>query len=483
MGGSVDGTLAHNEFVTKQLHTDPAWKGFRLMSRSLRYLLAIVALAVIALGAAQTRINVISFSQGFAFPDLFGSSGTEKSDRLLAFEKENNIVVNMEWGDESAVRQKVLTDLISGTGRYDVILLGTDGAVQTYGYAGFLEPLNAYLESGDFDAWFDLEDIYPSIIEANTVEGNVYGMSYYAFGPGMVYRTDIFDRYDVEVPTTMVEFEAAMAKLKAGLAADGISDVYPLTMRAGPGEEPSLDVTGFVYAYAGYPAWFEGGAATVEDIKANKAQPDFTGAFRPGFEAFVRLAREYGPPGIATHTWVDMMNLYSQGKAVVLFPSAINAYAGIGSTELAEVRDNSAFAAVPVGPSGKQVQSFWSFSFGINAASRNKDDAMKVLALLTGHDALQAFADMTVWPAAPYASVMRSDTLINRYGEEEVLLNEEAMRDSETHYFPYIPELADFMFQIGTATSQAVSTGDVTRALADLQKWAVETMTAAGYYR
>jgi ABC-type glycerol-3-phosphate transport system substrate-binding protein len=145
------------------------------------------------------------------------------------------------------------------------ILLGTDGAVQTFGYAGFLEPLNAYLESGDFDEWFDLEDIYPSVLEANTVEGNVYGMSYYAFGPGMIYRTDIFERYGVSVPTTMEEFEAALATIKAGLAADGITDVYPLTMRAGPGEEPSLDLTGFVYAYAGYPAWFEGGADTVED--------------------------------------------------------------------------------------------------------------------------------------------------------------------------------------------------------------------------
>ena len=453
------------------------------MNRTARTLLALTIAALVALGSAQTEINVISFAQGFAFPDLLSEGGTKKSERLLAFEAANGIVVNLEWGDESAVRQKVLNDLIAGTGRYDVILLGTDGAVQTFGYAGYLEPLNAYLESGDYDAWFDLEDIYPSVLEANTVEGNVYGMSYYAFGPGMIYRKDIFDRYGASVPTTMVEFEEAMATIKAGLAADGIRDVYPLTMRAGPGEEPSLDLTGFVYAYAGYPAWFEGGADTVEKIRATKAQPDFTGAFRDGFEAFVRLAREYGPPGIATHTWVDMMNLYSQGKAVVLFPSAINGYAAITSTELQEVVDGSAFAAAPVGPSGEAIQSFWSFSFGINAASRNKDDAMKVLALLTGREALQAFADMTVWPAAPYSSVMRSTTLIERYGEEEVLLNERAMLDSDTHYFPYIPELADFMFQIGTAASQAVSTGDVDRALEELQRWAVQTMTAAGYYR
>ena len=163
------------------------------MNRFARTLLALAAVALVAFGAAQTEINVISFSQGFAFPDLFTGGGNTKSERLLEFERANDIVVNIEWGDESAARQKVLTDLISGTGRYDIVMLGTDGAVQTFGYAGYLEPLNAYLESGDFDEWFDLEDIYPSVLEANTVEGNVYGMSYYAFGPGMIYRTDIFE--------------------------------------------------------------------------------------------------------------------------------------------------------------------------------------------------------------------------------------------------------------------------------------------------
>jgi sorbitol/mannitol transport system substrate-binding protein len=453
------------------------------MKTPIRTLFATLLAALVTLSVAQTEVRVISFSQGFAFTDLFGDTGTEKTERLLEFEAREGITVTIEWGDEDAARQKVLSDLIGGTGRYDILMLGTDGGIQTYGYAGFLEPLDAYLESGDYDEYFDFEDMYPSVLEANTLEGTIYGMSYYAFGPGMIYRTDIFERYGVEVPTTMEEFEAALRTIRDGLAADGITDVYPLTMRAGPGEEPSLDLTGFVYAYAGYPAWFEGGAVTPDEIRAAQAQPIFTGDFRDGFEAFVRLSREYGPPGIATHSWVDMMNLYGQGKAVVLFPSAINGYAGAGFSELDEVRDNTGFAPSPVGPSGEAVQSFWSFSFGINAASRNKDAAMKVLALLTGTESLQNFADRIGWPAVPYASVMNSPALIERFGAEEVRLNELAMIESETHYFPYIPELADFMFQIGTAASQAVATGDVDGALNDLQRWAEETMRAAGYYR
>lgn len=452
------------------------------MKHLIRLLFATLV-ALTGLAWAQTEIRVISFSQGFAFPDLFGASGTEKTDLLKAFEQQENVTVTMEWGDEASVRQKVLTDLISGSGRYDVILLGTDGAVQTYGYAGFLEPLEDYLATGAYDRFIDLNDVFPSIREANTVDGHLYGLSYYAFGPGIIYRTDLFEKYGVEVPTTIAELETALQTLKDGLAADGIDDVYPLTMRGAPGEEPSLDLAGFVYAMAGYPAWFEGGAVTPEEIRATKAKPIFTGDFRPGFEEFVTLAREYGPPGIATHTWVDMMNLYAQGKAAVLLPSAINGYAALTSTENETVINNSDFAPIVVGPTGKGVESFWSFSFGVSKSSRHKEDAVKVLTYLTGQRSLQEFANRTQWPAVPMASVMNSQVLKDRWGAQEVALNAQAMEQGNAKYFPYIPELSDFMDKIGTAASTAISTGDVDAALNDLQAWALQRLSSAGYYR
>ncbi len=83
---------------------------------------------------------------------------------------------------------------------------------------------------------------------------------------------------------------------------------------------------------------------TPEEIKAKKAKPIFTGDFKPGFETFVRWSKEFGPPGIATHTWVDMMNLYGAGKAVVLMPSAINGFAALGGTKDENVKNHTAFA-------------------------------------------------------------------------------------------------------------------------------------------
>lgn len=445
--------------------------------------LAAVLIAGTALPAmAQTQINVIGFGAGFVWTDLFGPSGTEKTQKLLGFEAANDIVINMEFADEDVARQKVLLDLANGTGGYDLVLLGSDGAVQTFSSAGYLEPLDGYLD--DAPELFDPSKVYEPFLTANKMDGKLWALPYYSFGSGAVYRKDIFDKYGItEFPKTTEELEAALQTIKDGLAADGITDVYPLTMRGAPGEEPSLDLTGFVYAYAGYPAWFEGGPVTPAEIKEADAKPIFTGDFKSGFEAFVRWSKEFGPPGIATHTWVDMMNLYAQGKAVVLFPSAINAFAGIPGSEIPEVKEHSAFAPAPVGPSGKAVQSFWTFSVGISAFSKNKDDAYKALAFLTSEDALRSFNETSGWPYTTYPSILHSPTLTDKWPEEMLAQIEASFTDADPHYFPYIPELVEFMDRIGTAASASIAgTTTTDAALEDLQSWATERMTRAGYY-
>lgn len=445
---------------------------------------AAAALSVmLSAGAAVARdVNIIAFAPGFAWANLFGPSGTEKTQQLLDFEAKEGITVNMEYADESVARQKVLLDLVNGTGKYDLVMLGTDGAVQSYSYAGYLEPLDGYLDSAK--DYFNRDDVYPQFLDANTVGGTLYALPYYSFGGGVIYRKDIFEKYGItEFPTTTEGVEEALKTIKAGLERDGITDVYPLTMRGAAGEEPTLDLSGFVYAYAGYPAWFQGGATTPEEIKATKAQPLFNTDFKPGFETFVRWAREYGPPGIASHTWVDMMNLYGQGKAVVLLPSAINGFAAIGGTEDPNVRDHSAYAPSPVGPGGKPIQSFWTFSVGVSKFSHDKDAAYKTLAFMTGRQSMEAFAEQIGWPYNTFKDITWGPVLTKKWPAELLKQIEASYDESNPHYFPYIPELNEYMERVGTSASEAISgSRTVDEVLDDLNDWSVKRMTRAGYY-
>ncbi|MDN2566955.1 extracellular solute-binding protein [Aquibium sp. A9E412] len=453
------------------------------MKASTRLLTAAAfAIALPTAASAQTEINIVAFAPGFAWADMFGPSGTDKTDKLRAFEEATGITVNIEFADEETARQKVLLDLVNQTGTYDLVMLGSDGAVQTFSYAGYLEPLDDLLSTAT--EYFDPEAVYPQFLEANRVDGKLWALPYYSFGAGVIYRKDIFERYGIaEFPETTEALAGALDTIKAGLEKDGITDVYPLTMRGAPGEEPSLDLSGFVYAYAGYPAWFEGGATTPEEIRANDARPIFTGEFREGFEAFVEWSREYGPPGIATHTWVDMMNLYGAGQAVVLMPSAINGFAALGGTENTDVAEHTAFAPSPAGPSGLPVQSFWTFSVGVSAFSDNKEAAYKTLAFLTGEQAMQGFAETIGWPYSTFPAITRGEVLGEKWPAEMLDQIEASYEQADPHYFPYIPELNAFMERIGTAASEAISgSKTVDEALAELQAWAEERMERAGYY-
>ncbi|MCS7145141.1 MAG: extracellular solute-binding protein [Aigarchaeota archaeon] len=435
----------------------------------------------------KVPVTVIAFAQGFAWPELFGADGTIETDLLKRVEGREAVDVSIEWGDEWAVREKVASDVTARVGKYDIVLVGSDGAVQAYGYAGYLEPLDEYFVKYPQD-YFDPEDVYKSFLDANRIEGTLYALPYYSFGPGIIYRRDLFDKYDAGLPKDTWktdDLEIALEKISEGLKRDGITDTYALTMRAGPGEEPTLDLAGFIYAYAGYPAWFEGGAIWPGEIKQNQAKPIFDSSdFEAGFRAFTSWVKSFGPPGASTHTWVDMMNIYAQGKAAVLMPSAINGYAALGITQDDNVKRYTKFMLTPFGPGGKRINSYWTFSLGINKFSKNKEAAWRVLTYLTGRSSMQAFAERTMWPNVTMRSVLYSYPLIKKYGIEEIELNERSVLENPAIYFPYIPELDLFMDKIGTMASDVVAGSKGTdAALSELQRWALDLMRSRGYYR
>jgi len=136
---------------------------------------AAFAIAVPTAASAQTEINIVAFAPGFAWADMFGPSGTDKTDKLRAFEEATGITVNIEFADEETARQKVLLDLVNQTGTYDLVMLGSDGAVQTFSYAGYLEPLDDLLSTAT--EYFDPEAVYPQFLEANRVDGKLWALT------------------------------------------------------------------------------------------------------------------------------------------------------------------------------------------------------------------------------------------------------------------------------------------------------------------
>ena len=108
--------------------------------------------------------------------------------------------------------------------------------------------------------YFDAAKVYPQFLDANRVERQALGAAllFVRRRRRSTARTSSTNTASPEFPKTTEELEKALQTVKEGLAKDGITDMYALTMRGAPGEEPSLDLAGFVYAYAGYPRLVRG---------------------------------------------------------------------------------------------------------------------------------------------------------------------------------------------------------------------------------
>jgi N,N'-diacetylchitobiose transport system substrate-binding protein len=137
-----------------------------------------------------------------------------------------------------------LTTALSSSDSPDVIELGNTQA-QAFEAAGALEDLTAQ------KAALGGDDLLQSLVEAGTYDGKFFGVPYYAGARIVVYRTDLFEKAGLTVPTTLDEFIAAGVKLKQDNAATpNFSGIYF------PGK----------YWYAALPfIWQEGGDIAVQD--------------------------------------------------------------------------------------------------------------------------------------------------------------------------------------------------------------------------
>jgi ABC-type glycerol-3-phosphate transport system substrate-binding protein len=117
-----------------------------------------------------------------------------------------NVTVKIEQQEWDGL-VPVLTNSLSSADTPDIVEMGNTQA-QQFEAAGALTDLTAKLD--------DLggKDLLDSLKEAGTYDGKFYGLPLYAGARVVTYRTDLFAKSKIEVPTTLDEFIAAGKKLQ-----------------------------------------------------------------------------------------------------------------------------------------------------------------------------------------------------------------------------------------------------------------------------
>lgn len=230
--------------------------------------------------------------------------------------------------------------------------------------SGTVEPLNAYL---DKSALLQPDDIIASLLDAFTIDGQIYGIPKDFNTLAVFYNKDLFDYAGVEYPNNDDDWNTFYDKLEAVAAID--PDVYGLAL------QPEYGRFGALANAAGFTPFDENG-------KSDLSNPAFVEAFR----YYTDMAQ----------TGVGVMPAdISQGWGGGALASEQVAVALEGAWVIGALKDeapNMQYGAslLPKHPeTGQRGNLIFSVAWGMNASSAHKDAAFKVLELLTSEEAQQ----------------------------------------------------------------------------------------------
>lgn len=283
---------------------------------------------------------------------------TEYFDALSKdFQDEHGMSVKVEYVPWADAHDRFTKGMAGGT-LPDVAELGTTFTPE-FAEVGALVDLTDRI--GDTGAYNE------ALAEAGTYEGSVYGMPWYAGVRSVIYRTDVFEDLDLDVPENWDELrEAAVTISEEG--EDGMV-AFPV-----PGDAVNSAMP-FVWGAGGDVAEQDGGSWTPA-LSSDEA--------REGLEFYTGLALEdnVSTTGAATWNEVDVQDNFIDGNVAMAIsgswtPAAIEE----ADPELAE---NLGAFPIP-GPDGGLSPSFMGGShLGVFAPEEKQDAAWDYIEMLTG---------------------------------------------------------------------------------------------------
>jgi multiple sugar transport system substrate-binding protein len=265
---------------------------------------------------------------------------------------------------------KLVADLSQQRGEFSVIMTGPMRNWQ-YVPPNWIVSLDGFLKDPKLTdpGWYKLDDFYPALIAANrwngktgsgVGEGPLYSIPVLEESYILAYRKDIFDQYNIKVPTTLEEMVEAARQVKKNTGLPGI-------VARGTPSLASMG-TGFI---SGLKSYTDGQWSEIDDkLNVNLHDPrsvKYT-------ETWIGMIRESGPSNWANMQWYDAMEAFTAGQAGMICDADFFA-ANYEDPKKSKVAGKVGYAPLPVGPGGKTYSGLWTWALGISNATKNKDAA------------------------------------------------------------------------------------------------------------
>lgn len=306
-------------------------------------------------------------------PTVYQITGGEQGV-IFDFQERTGIEVEVVTQPIIQLHEKAIIEWLSGSGRYDVVT-ALDSYLDQDIAAQYLEPLNERL--AQVPAEYERDDIIPSLFDSVRIDDEIYGMPFQGGAVMLFYRKDLFEQYDVAVPTTFEELENSARALTTAMRADGNTDTYALGFRAKEANVGTQDFLVFFFAAGGN--LFENGRSrcglnSPAGVAAASQLADF-------------VEEGLTPPDLLALGRDELIGGFQQGR-LAMAPSFSPYYAQFNDPENSNVTGNVGWAVMPTlagVPAGRSFKNYWHLVLDKN--SQNKDAAWELMLALAAKDA------------------------------------------------------------------------------------------------
>jgi len=379
--------------------------------------------------AAQDReVNVLLFSM----PSTRGLPALADD-----FEAKTGIKANIDVVGQDVFESRIALAFAGGARDVDVVHTPVI-QVQRWVEAGWLQPLTEQV-----NALEDKDDILAGPLDAYKVNGEYWGVPFFAETGLMAYRKDLLEAAGVQPPQTwdeMLEVAAAVDSEKTAAIAMRVAPgqgfnmfVFPMIMRAYGGK-----------FFANYPDDLTPAINSPENLKA--------------LETYIKLMNDYGPDGIGNFNFPEVVAALQSGQ-VAMTVDGTSIVTQALDPKASKFADQFVLALPPGGPAGRSP-AIAVHGMGIPAGSENADAAFEFIKWATSSETLTKLALNEAYPDFTRASVAEDPGVKAKYSgiQDNFLdLRVEALNLAIGHYRPLIPTWPEIGAAVGENINAAVN--------------------------
>jgi multiple sugar transport system substrate-binding protein len=385
--------------------------------------------------------------------------------RLKEFEALTGMKLVVEVYPEDQFRAKTSVELQSGAGSIDVFMTMPAQEGLKYLRAGWYQPIDEFLKDASITSpdynWSDFLGVGRS---GMTSDGRVIGPPIQLETNQVMYRKDVFQKFNVKVPTTLEELEAAAKALSGKPMTDDGQPGFGIVARGKRAAATSV-FSGYLHAMGA--TWMtpnrEPAFNSENGIKA--------------FELYGRLLKQYGPPGSENNHWYEASSIMGQGKAAIYTDfDSISAF--VEDPQKSRVKGKMGYAMFPKGPGGTPGTMATVWGLGIPRNSKNPKAGWLFLQWATSKETVLALqSDRAVQGGR--ASVWNDPKAKAKMNPELAEALSQGLRVANSNWNPPVVAVPEVRDAIGAAIVTAIQGGDVraavNKAAADTKRIMAET--------